>query len=137
MAKVWCTGKSLQVLEAGQYLFSNVAEPFSQWSIYSEATHMLGSACTRRRLDLTSAALDLLLSEKGGVSLSHLESIGATLHNGQGGNSGSLAEGPMVLGLELSHDISKGAPIAFLAARVDVSGTVALIDGACWTGTRW
>merc|ERR1712070_1044597 len=24
MAKVWCTAKSLQVLEAGQYLFSNV-----------------------------------------------------------------------------------------------------------------
>jgi len=146
LAKIWCTNKSVQVMNSGQYLFSNVSGPFEDWVLFPEAAQFLGSAASQRRLDLTMQALDLLLrgaEEERAVPLKALRDVGAA------GWCGSLRPGPVVLGVRLSPQAAQeivqgdantsgsGTTVGFLAAHMEESAALAIVEGARWTAKRW
>eukprot|EP00931_Biecheleriopsis_adriatica_P102707 TRINITY_DN77646_c0_g1_i1.p1 TRINITY_DN77646_c0_g1~~TRINITY_DN77646_c0_g1_i1.p1 ORF type:complete len:406 (-),score=78.17 TRINITY_DN77646_c0_g1_i1:181-1245(-) len=65
LSRIWCTAKGLQVLEAGQYLFSGVREKgFEEWRIYPEAAWSLGRFAHRRLLSINPKELEQLLSDQ-------------------------------------------------------------------------
>lgn len=145
MAKIWSTAKSLQVVEAGQYVFSAVHRPFLEWRVYPEAVPILGRCARRRRLDLSLEALRMILiSAEGGhgVECGHLQTMDVAQH-------GELPEGPLILGLMLPHSVtdemsnavgasnSTETVIGYIAGRIDAEGMVMIVEGSLVSARRW
>lgn len=73
LAKIFCTLKGLQVVEAGHYLCSGIRGPFAEWRFYPEAANILGPTACRRVLCLRNGELTRLLSAgPSGVGLDEL-----------------------------------------------------------------
>lgn len=126
MAKIWCTAKGLQVLEAGLYLFGGVSGSFSSWRPFPEAASVLGArGATRRHLILTSEVLHRLVLQ---VEDSQAESV----------FNEHLPEGPVLLGIEPLAALSEhcAAPLGYFWGRCH-GGKIFVADDCVATAKAW
>lgn len=134
MAKIWSTAKGLQVVEAGQYLFSGVnTEPFVSWRPFAEAACILGRYARRRVLKLSPHELERLAANASETASASGQSPEPVLFEGVGA-------GPLVIAIYASlppPSTLESAAVGYLMGHVDVVGEVSLPETSIAAAKNW
>lgn len=142
MAKIWCSAKGLQVMEAGHYIASGVRQapqgPLASWRVYPEAAGVLGCWARRRIVSVAHVALlELLVATVGkdvGVPYAQLLKAASLPEDGQ-----PPQQGPLLLAIP--HPESplcvNSATLGYILGKIDAEGLVTLLEDSLMAARRW
>mmetsp|Transcript_89192 Transcript_89192/g.231332 ORF Transcript_89192/g.231332 Transcript_89192/m.231332 type:complete len:277 (+) Transcript_89192:64-894(+) len=142
MAKIWCSAKGLQVMEAGHYIASGVRQaprgPLEAWRVYPEAASILGCWAQRRIARITSAAVleRLLVEARQGIAVPYEQLLdGARVPE----NQQMPPQGLLLLAIVHTESTlqSMYATMGHILGKIDAEGLVTLPEDSWMAARRW
>jgi len=142
MAKIWCSVKGLQAMEAGHYIASGVRQapqgPLEAWHVYPEAAGVLGSWAQRRIASVVNVAiLEMLVNTVGKASgIPYAQLLKAA---GLPEDCKPPSPGPLLLAVPHADPppCANSATLGYVLGRIDAEGLVTLPEDSLMAARNW